>query len=57
MNKSSGTILGFVLGFLIVFVGCSSQNLNPLAPGCLIGGFALGALFAILASLIFKDPK
>jgi hypothetical protein len=57
MNKKTGSLLGFVLGFLIVIIGCGSKFPNPFAPGPLMAGCLLGGVFAILGNLLGSEDK
>jgi hypothetical protein len=57
MNKKTASLLGFVLGFLIVIIGCGSTFPNPFAPGPIIAGCLLGAVFAILGNMLGSDNK
>jgi len=57
MNKTTRALLGFIIGFLVGFGGCATQFPNPLAPGPILGGCLLGALFALVAILLGGDEK
>jgi hypothetical protein len=58
MTKSTGALLGFVLGFMVVYVSCARQVGNwALHGGPLIVGCILGGVFAILGSLLGKGGR
>ncbi len=62
MKKEKSALLGFIFGFMLVIVGCGSQT--DFSVGQFwsksivwIGGGTVGAIFAILGSLLGKSDK
>ena len=58
MPKNTAAILGFIIGFTLLYVGCGASSKDFVKPSSLIFGVIVGTFFAILSVLLFgKNNK
>ena len=57
ISKGTAALIGFILGFLVVVIGCGTNHVDYISRASITGGSILGCLFAILFSLIFGRNK
>lgn len=57
ISRSTAALIGFILGFILLYVGCGVKANDFTKPGNLIVGVIVGTFFAILFSLIFGKNK
>jgi hypothetical protein len=53
ISRSSAALLGFLLGFILLYAGCGVKADDFTKPANLIVGVIVGTFFAILFALIF----
>ena len=57
MSKSKAALLGFILGFSLLYIGCGASASDFVKPSSLVSGVIVGTFFAITFALIFGKPK
>lgn len=53
ISKSTAALIGFILGFILLYVGCGATAKDLVKPSSLVSGVVVGTFFAILFALIF----
>jgi hypothetical protein len=58
MRKRQSALIGFVIGFLLVCIGCGTNHLDFISPASIGGGIILGSILGIFGYLLGNDnPK
>ncbi len=57
MNKRQSALIGFLLGFLFVIIGCGTNGVDFISRASIIGGSILGSLLGILGFLLGSDKN
>jgi hypothetical protein len=57
ISKSTAALIGFILGFILLYVGCGATAKDLVKPSSLVSGVVVGTFFAILFALIFGKSK
>jgi hypothetical protein len=57
MSKSTAALLGFILGFSLLYIGCGASASDFVKPSSLVSGVIVGTFFAISFALIFGKSK